>query len=315
MDDFSCPKEISAIIREALYRIAKENMMLTPFNYYKVFIKTATDMGVSESEIRKYIYGDYEKVEDLEELKREVLDIAKNVENITTKTENSVERGNEAYKEVLREVGYHRNNIAEEIIEELEKMLYVNATLKAELEAARRELKRQKKALENIKELSNRDQLTGLYTRRYMENVLNEALFNFYRYSRVFSVIMIDLNNFKEINDTYGHLTGDVVLQKIAMVLLNETRKTDVPVRYGGDEFIIILPDTPIEDAKSFTGRMLEKIESLKFEKNGERFHCTVSTGVTQVKDGDSINSVLSRVDEALYKTKRNKDKTRVTVL
>lgn len=314
-DNFSCPEEILNIIRESLYRATKRNIALTPFNYHKVFIETALDMGMSEREIRKYIYGnDYESIEEFEELKNAVLSITENVESITEKTVESMEKGDEAYKEIIDTVSSSKQDITKEIIKELEKMLHINETLKNELESARVELKKQRKTIESIKELSNRDQLTGLYTRRYMENVFNDALYNFRRYSRIFSVVMIDLNNFKEINDTYGHPAGDVVLQRISQILLKETRKTDVPVRYGGDEFIIILPDTPVEGAKSFAEKILKKIKSLRFEKNGERFYCTASAGVTQVKDNDVIDSILARVDEALYETK-NKGKDGVTVL
>ena len=309
------PENISDIIRESLYRATKNNVLLTPFNFYKIFIETALDMGMSEREIRRYIYGeDYVNIDDLEELKNTVSNIAKNVENVTVSTENKVKEGNKTYEEVINTVASYKQRVAEEITEELKKMLQVNTTLIVELESARKELEKQRKAIESIKELSNRDQLTGLYTRRYMENIFNEALYSFYRYSRIFSVVMVDLNNFKEINDTYGHPAGDLVLQAIAKVLMKETRKTDIPVRYGGDEFIIILPDTPVEGAKSFAENALKRIASLKFEKNGERFSCTASAGVTQVKDGDSIDSILSRVDEALYKTK-SKGKNGVTIL
>ncbi|WP_156919072.1 GGDEF domain-containing protein [Hippea sp. KM1] len=303
-----CPVNASSIVREALYRAAQKNVLLTPFNYYKIFIKTALDMGASEKEIRRCIYG-YDSVsidqKKLEKLKSAVLDITKKIEDAIKKAENSVEEGNEAYKEALESLDSHKNNTPPEIIEDLKNTLHTNIKLLNELEEAIKKLKKQEEILKTTKELSNIDQLTGLYTRRYMEKVLNNAIYEFYRYSRIFSVIMVDINGFKKINDTYSHIMGDVILQAIARSILDDVRKSDTAVRYGGDEFIIILPDTKAEQAKNIAKRMIEKIEALTFDKDGiTDLSCSASVGITQIRKDDDINSILSRVDRALYKAK-----------
>ncbi len=308
-------EKLSAIIKEALYRATKRDLVLTPFNYYKVFVEVALEYGLSEAELHKFLYGAGEvSSDDLEDLKRKILDIATNIKDVTQDVESKLEKSAVQYDDSLRSITTYSARVDENIASELEKIKYINTSLKSELEAARRVLEKQRRAIENIKELSLKDHLTGLYLRRYMNEVLENLIYTYNRYKKVFSIIMMDLDDFKEINDTYGHLAGDEVLKVIGSVLKRYTRQSDIPIRYGGDEFIVILPETKLEDAIVVAKKIRDKINSIKFKKNNIEFKCTASLGVTQVKDGDTIESVLERVDQALYHTKKT-TKGEITVL
>jgi len=307
---------LSEIIRETLFRATKQGIILTPFNYYKTFTEVAIEHGLSEAEIHRYVYDTdfYVSSEELEQMKKKTLEIAKNIENTAETMQQSVEKSDDAYKEVIETLTGCKDRVAEEIGNEIEKILYISATLKSELDAARRTLEKQREELKRLKEFSFKDQLTGLYTRKYMEEALNTVLYNFNRYSRPCSIIMLDLDDFKKINDTYGHLAGDTVLKTVASVVQRIIRRSDIPVRYGGDEFIVILPDTMLEDAVTVGEKIANKVQTIKFDKNGTNFKCTISVGVTHIKEGDTIETLLERVDQALYETK-DKGKKGITVI
>jgi len=308
-------EKLAAIIKEALYRATKRDIALTPFNYYKIFTEVALEYGLNEAELHRLLYSSSDiSAEELEDLKKRVLDIATNIKDVTMNIEKTIDNKAQEYDTSIQMISAAGRNLDDNVIEELEKIKYINASLKSELEAARKILEKQRKSIESIKELSYKDHLTGLYLRRYMNEVLSSLLYNFNRYKKIFSIIMLDLDDFKQINDTYGHLAGDEVLKVIGSVLKRITRRSDIPVRYGGDEFIVILPETDIEKAKIVAEKIRNKIASITFKKGSVEFKCYVSVGVTEVKEGDTIESILERVDEALYKTKKTK-KGEITVL
>ncbi len=306
---------LASIIRESLYRATKRDIVLTPFSYYKIFVEVALEKGIDKAKLHQYLYGDSEVSSiEFEQLKKKVLEIATNIKDVTENVEKKLEKSSSEYESSIKNLDSYTDSVDKNIMNELERIKYINQSLKDELEAARHVLEKQKNAIENIKELSLRDQLTGLYLRRHMNEVLDDLLYNFKRYKKVFSVIMMDLDDFKAINDTYGHLAGDEVLKTVATILKRYTRQSDIPFRYGGDEFIVLLPETQLEDALVVAEKIRKKISSIKFKKNDLEFTCSVSLGVTQVKEGDSVESILERVDEALYKTKRT-SKGEITVL
>ncbi len=307
--------KLVAIIKETLYRATKRDVVLTPFNYYKIFVEVALEYGLNEAELHRFLYsaGDVPS-EELEQIKKRVLDIASNIKDVTEVMEKKLKESTTKYDDSLKNLDTYYDSVGENIANELEKIKYINHSLKSELEAARQVLEKQKKAIENIKELSFKDHLTGLYLRRYMNKVLQDLIYNFNRYKKVFSIIMMDLDDFKNVNDIYGHLAGDEVLKTIGSILKRYTRQSDIPIRYGGDEFIVILPETRLGDAIVVAEKIRNKINSVKFKKGDIEFICTVSLGVTQIKEGDTVESILERVDQALYKTKRA-SKGEITVL
>ena len=118
---------------------------------------------------------------------------------------------------------------------------------------------------------------------------------------RPLSLLIIDIDHFKKINDTYGHFTGDKILKKLAEMLINQTRKSDIVARFGGEEFLILLPNTIILKAHKVAERIRNAVERKSFMK---KYNVTVSGGLTYYKKNDKMQKMKERVDKALYKAK-----------
>ncbi|OJF77187.1 MAG: hypothetical protein BKP49_03365 [Treponema sp. CETP13] len=157
----------------------------------------------------------------------------------------------------------------------------------------------------NTEKMALVDSLTGLFNRRYMELALSKELMRCRRYSFSFSICMIDIDNFKKINDTRGHQFGDIVLQNIATQLKNNVREEDVICRYGGEEFLIILPQTEKNGAKDFAERLRKKIAQTEFFKS-EKITYSTGIGCFHLCQGDTYELIINRADKALYQAKYN---------
>jgi len=160
---------------------------------------------------------------------------------------------------------------------------------------------------EELERLANFDSLTGLYNRQAILDKLRELINLAKRYKEDFSLSMLDIDHFKRVNDRYGHLTGDEVLEKIAALIRRNIRDTDIAGRYGGEEFIIILPQTDLSSAMVVAERIRNIIEDAEMKDSaGDVFVITVSQGLSSWEQGEDAYSLISRADEALYKAKEN---------
>jgi diguanylate cyclase (GGDEF)-like protein len=160
-------------------------------------------------------------------------------------------------------------------------------------------------AVKELKHLSHRDSLTGLFNRRSFEEFLHYEFERTRRKPACFSLIMADLDHFKSINDTYGHQVGDEVIAFTATLLAQHTRKADVVARWGGEEFVILLPDTELEGALSLADELRRTLEASTYEVEGVRVHATLSLGVAAFPDhGGNPEKLMAEVDSALYAAK-----------
>ena len=158
-----------------------------------------------------------------------------------------------------------------------------------------------------IEENSKVDILTGLHNRRWLEEMFTREISRCNAGNYPLAALMIDIDKFKDVNDTYGHLSGDQVLVMGAQVIADNMRPTDMPVRYGGEEFSIFLPDATIENARLVGERLRKGIENATIQlDSGEQIHVTVSIGVAERFAGDSVQSIIERSDKALYYAKQN---------
>ena len=167
-----------------------------------------------------------------------------------------------------------------------------------------------KKAEEYLKLIALMDGLTGVSNRRHFDNTINLEWRRAMRNSKPISLIIVDVDYFKDYNDLYGHLTGDSCLQKIARTIKDSNRRAgNFAARYGGEEFVIILPDTNAEGAYFFAESLREKIENLNIEHKNSKVgkNVTVSMGVSTAvaKKGSTHDKLLSLADKALYEAKR----------
>ncbi|OHB87849.1 MAG: hypothetical protein A3D13_09305 [Planctomycetes bacterium RIFCSPHIGHO2_02_FULL_40_12] len=173
-----------------------------------------------------------------------------------------------------------------------------------------------KRAQAKMAEMSIVDELTKLRNRRYFIEVLEGEFERARRYETEMALIMMDMDYFKKINDTYGHLAGDMVLSEIGKILKEHVRRSDLACRYGGEEFAVILPNTSRDNIYAAYDRFREMVSKHSFEYGSKQFYITVSIGIAFSNDAKSIEDLLAHADQALYqakKTGRNKVATFTT--
>lgn len=157
---------------------------------------------------------------------------------------------------------------------------------------------------DSLVQLSYRDSLTGAYNRRKFDEVLSQELKTSEEDGTSFSLILIDIDHFKDVNDQYGHETGDKVLKEFTKVISHFIRKSDTFCRFGGEEFSLIVDSGEISDAESLAEKIRQELENMQLLE--QKISMTISCGVTVYKMGDSVSSILKRADEALYKAKND---------
>lgn len=163
-----------------------------------------------------------------------------------------------------------------------------------------------------IYDTSLKDELTKLYNRRALEELVPKEVTRAFRFEHQLSILLIDIDNFKQINDIYGHQTGDQVLREIGRILKVETFNNEFSFRYGGEEFLVLLPETTEQQAEVIAERIREVIARTPLLPS-HRERCTASFGVSALRDGEHWESLIERADKALYSAKRS-GKNRVVV-
>ena len=165
-----------------------------------------------------------------------------------------------------------------------------------------------------LQELALRDGLTGLLNRRYWESCLEREFARHQRYDNPVSLVIFDIDHFKRVNDTYGHQTGDEVIRETARITSQLVRETDFAGRYGGEEFVVLLPGTTLDGAAQFAERLRSTIERQQLDYQGSPLTFTVSLGVaTLADDMAGYKALLERADKALCQSKEG-GRNQVTV-
>lgn len=156
---------------------------------------------------------------------------------------------------------------------------------------------------QKLKVMLNKDHLTGISNRKHFMDFLNKMYTMSKRHSQPLTLLMTDLDNFKEINDTYGHFKGDECLRKVAEILTETIRNEDLAARMGGDEFVVLLPQTTLAEAKNIASRIKKSVQTIDIKETGT---VTISIGAAVLRKEDDIDSFLKRADDALYQAKNN---------
>jgi len=210
------------------------------------------------------------------------------------------------YQQIL----YHEKNNIIDILKYLVPLflllgvfMYMNFKLNSEI-------KKRKEIEKELLKLANKDSLTNIFTRRKIEELCEHEIDRNYRYHTIFSIIFFDLNDFKPINDKLGHHIGDEVLIKVAKTIANNIRNSDSLGRWGGDEFLIILPETNIEQAKKLVLNLEEKISDIVFDSN-KNLKISCSFGVAEYQKEDTFDSLMERADKLMYISKANYKKNK----
>lgn len=168
-------------------------------------------------------------------------------------------------------------------------------------------LVRLESAENRLRELSHRDGLTGLYNRDHFIELTERELERTLRYGEPFSVVILDIDGFGQVNDVHGHSAGDKLLQVVGEVCLRNLRQTDVVARFGGDEFAILLPNTGENSAQACVERIRKTLAAISIPFYGQELHFTVSAGVaTYDKSCTELDMILQQADRALCRAKED---------
>lgn len=163
----------------------------------------------------------------------------------------------------------------------------------------------QKRLEERLRELAMHDELTGLYNRRHFIELAESELARVRRTGTPLSLAMVDIDHFKRVNDFFGHAVGDLALRELASAMRETLRGSDVPARFGGEEFVLLLTDTALEGALSVTERLRERVGRSEVRAGPDKVaRFTISAGVAELAAGEAFESLLARADEALYRAK-----------
>jgi diguanylate cyclase len=199
------------------------------------------------------------------------------------------------------------------LIREIDRMISSNTTLKAELAKTKEGLEVQKQQIESLKTAVRVDSLTQLANRAYFDEKMMEMIRLRKRYEDPFSLMMIDVDNFKQINDTHGHQAGDRILKGVAFKLKSSLRESDFVARFGGDEFAAILIKAAGEEAIEIGLKLCAILKESRFRLDREEIKVTLSVGVAEALARDTVESLLKRADEALYRAKQEgRDRARL---
>lgn len=189
-------------------------------------------------------------------------------------------------------------------------ILLTKATI--ELEEKNRQLQETVAELKKINKIrsieARTDFLSKLYNRRYIDHLLHSLIKEANTENKAFSILLIDIDHFKAVNDKYGHNVGDVVIEKAAQIFRESARNTDLIGRFGGEEFIIILPNSGLQVGIQLAKKILHKIASCSIALQEHCINITVSIGVTVWEMNDQFNDIYRRVDEALYEAKKSRN-------
>ena len=226
------------------------------------------------------------------------------VEELTTRVATDVGTHNTRVKEINDELASKEAPDSEAVVTTVAKLVAVNRQMQQRLAEAETKLQEQSKELETQAAEARTDILTRLPNRRAFEDEVARRFAEFQRHGTNFSAVLLDVDHFKRFNDQHGHQVGDEVLRGIAGVLQQTKRGMDMATRYGGEEFVIILPSTSLEDARQAGERFRRAIEKAIFRSDGKELTVTASVGVAQFMPSEQPTIMLRRADQALYASK-----------
>ncbi|MEE8452768.1 MAG: diguanylate cyclase [Thermoguttaceae bacterium] len=209
-------------------------------------------------------------------------------------------------EEISEELTASGNDETEVVVHAVDNLLKANAQMQEQLESADERLQDQARQIESHAAEARTDALTGLANRRAFDDEMTRRLAEFQRHGRGISVMMMDVDHFKSVNDTHGHQVGDKVLRDLAKILRRTARDTDTVARYGGEEFAAILPGTSKHEAAEGAERFRQAIESHSFHAGNTELQVTASFGVAELQKNEDATAVIERSDEALYAAKKS---------
>jgi len=283
---------IKEISNETLEDLKKAEKLPYPLYYKEVFNNIASRKGIVEQLNPKLLCIAPKLDEIILKKTSETMDeLADQTQEIKKDSRYIIDEVSVADTEEVKELVI---KFSADLIEKLNEMESRISELQAELDRAYKELLI--------------DPLTKVYNRKALEKDLKEILKFGQNRDLDLVIAIMDVDNFKEINDSYGHIVGDFVLIKLAEIMKSLIRKSDRVYRYGGDEFVFVFNRSTLENAKKSIERVIYKVYRTQLKYKKHLIKVTVSAGITQHKAGDTIESIIRRADEALYRAKIEKN-------
>jgi len=257
---------------------------------------------------------------DKEELRKKLKDLDNIAERLSIKILKILEKTDGSSKEIHNIKVEIENSKVEDFESIKNKLLHIATSLDKELNSFSKEMKEENDEIKHLKEKIKllegqvkklqkevkTDFLTNIANKKALEEELKKQESAYNRYGINYSVVFFDIDHFKRINDTYGHDAGDVILKSLGLLFRRYARDVDTIGRFGGEEFIAILPNTPKSGAYRFAEKLREIIEKTKFMYKNTRIKVTVSAGVASREEVNSKEEVLKKADERLYLAKQN---------
>ncbi len=199
--------------------------------------------------------------------------------------------------------------IVESLVQTAKEMEQSNQALEARLSASKQEINQLQENLETVRHESLTDPLTTLANRKYFDQALDKAIAEAVTKREPLSLMMTDIDHFKNFNDTFGHLTGDQVLRLVAISVKNNVKGQDIAARYGGEEFAVVLPNTVLRSATTVADHIRRAVmtkQLMKRSTHEQLGRITISIGVASLRAGDTAQALIGRADTCLYAAKRN---------
>ncbi len=257
---------------------------------------------------------------DKKEVKERILSLDEILSEVSTKIIHLIDNTNISYekvKEIKKEL-VEVDSKTQDFETIKQKLLKIADTLEFEtrqlgtimqkedqvVAQMQKKIKKLEQALKKAKQESKIDFLTGLVSKRGLDEELNRVDKSYRRYQIAYSIGFFDIDYFKRINDTYGHEAGDLILKQLGKLFLELKRDVDIVGRYGGEEFLAILPNTPLAGAQVFAEKIREKVEDFKFVYKGEEVPVTISVGVADCTEFDNQKMLIEEADRRLYNAK-----------
>ncbi len=264
---------------------------------------TIPDSSISDDERQK----EEEAIQGLKQVLLQLFDSLSTAMDELQEDSSKYEKDLEAQKNSLQQSLSldDLKELGDELLTHVSNMHLSNTRYRRQLSAANELVKLQQQEMEELQIKAGTDFLTDTHNRSALDEHLRVMINICRRYGNIFSLLVLDIDHFKRINDTLGHSAGDSVLREVAGVLKSQTRESDFLARYGGEEFVYFLPEMTAQEALKMAEKLLKQIEEHEFTYNDEDISLTVSAGISEViKDSDDRESIFRRADKALFNAK-----------
>lgn len=252
--------------------------------------------------------------EELEELRKELLEQVAILQKTIAEQTGESSSLNESLSNSA-EMMYSVDSVSEikeiisKAVSDTNKFVEKNIAAVQKFDDIKKEMEEMRENLATLEDEIRRDELTGIANRKSCDEELDKLYYKAKREKRIFSILVIDIDHFKKVNDTYGHLIGDEVLKYLALRLVEKIGDAGFVARFGGEEFIALLPDTTQEDAGAIARLLCNYFSQTNLTRKTEPKRIgsvTISVGVAEITEGETTKQLLSRADAALYKAKSN---------